>query len=484
MILFEGKEIVVHRNEYHEDYIVITFCPAGISQHAISGFFAETPLNKSKIPAIGVTMKRDYWFISEEENEWLPVIQREISGISKVIVVGCSMGGHAAIRLADSLNADVVLAMSPKWSLDRNECDHIEDRYEKENFRDAMLGMGLRQQEVKARIIVIYDPHNEVDSYHAAMIAKHVDRVSEAKLFHVGHGIVDFISGTNNTKKIINASLTCDIPRIVKVISDIKRSHPATIRLILEKYIEKKPLLCYRLLQTIRQRSDSYLAVVKDSKIAGRLSYHLRRRNHRDESYMVLKWLDSCTLPPAVGRKRDYMFRNQSRCNLLSFHGLMLVYDVKNKCLKGQHLIFPESGCIPVHITIDAGDLYLKLCFDGSEYFLVIRDGNVDLDKCYDRSSVFRLVESRSEAWMAHFNAGIDERGYVVASRLGFVVVFPGGDVWLDCKSDQTFESVVLIPAPETNGHTQIGQCHIQAGSQTVSTQLHSLLSAPAQQGG
>ncbi|NIE81804.1 hypothetical protein [Asaia sp. As-1742] len=453
MVIFEGHEIVVHRNEHSGKYVVVTFCPSGISQHATTGFFAEPPLNKAKIPAIGITSKQDFWFISSEEAEWLPLVQKEISNFEKVVVLGCSMGGHAAIRLADALNADVVLAMSPKWSLDRNECDHIDIKYEKENFRDAMLGMGLRRRGGRARIIIAYDPHDAVDSYHAATIVEHVDQVSEVKLFHIGHGIVDFISGTINTQKIVNASLTFDIPHIVSVISKIKRSHPHTIKKIFEKFTEKKPLLCFKLLKILRDRGIDYLPLIKDSTISGRLSYHLRREGRRDESYAVLQWLDAVTLPPAVKRERDYTFRNQSRCYLLSYHGLMLVYDIREKCLRGQRLIFPETGCVPVHITLQTEDLYLKLLFDDAEYFLVIQDGKIELDRYYDRASVLRLAESRAEEWMEQFNAEMDERGYVVASRLGFIVVFSEGDVWLDSKNDRTFESFVLIPAPDTDWH-------------------------------
>ena len=457
MIIFDGQEIVVHRNNHFGDYLVITFCPAGVSENSRSGFFAESPLNKLKIPSVGITAKYDYWFISDEESEWLPLVQEIAAEYKKVIVIGCSMGAHAAIRLSAALRANIVLALSPKWSLDRNECSHIDDRYTESNFRDSMRGMGLREHHTHGKIFLLYDPLDNIDAYHSQKIKENIKSTIEIRLFHIGHGIIDFISGSSNMKKILDSSISENTYEIIKTICEIKRKHPRTVGFMLECFCERKPLLSYRAFEKVKaDKSHKYASVMKESRIAGRLPYFLRRAGYRDESYSVIEALDSAVLPGSVRRERDYTPpRGNKEYHLLSYHGFSLVYDIRAQCLRGQCIAFPDSGCVPVSVFPDSENIYLKIKFDGREYYLITDENGVSVSPDYNKDSVFRLVESRAQEWFAHFNATTDERGYAIASRHGLVIMFPDGTVGLNCRNDHKFESFVLLPAPVNQSSTQ-----------------------------
>lgn len=449
MIIFEGNEIVVHSNNHSGNTIVITFCPSGISEHAKTGFFAEIPLENLKVPAIGITALQDFWFLSEEEAEWLPLVQEIITKFEKVILIGCSMGAHAAIRLSEPLRADIVLAMSPKWSLDRSECEFIADRYVETNFRESMRGMGLRSASGSAKIFTLFDPNEEVDAYHARMISIHIDRIHEIKLFHVGHGIVDFISGTDNMLKILRECEVGNVGDIVQTISKIKRRHPNTLGLLIELFCEKKPLLLFFVIRKVFiEDNKSYISLFKKTKHLGRLNYFLKRKGCVEEARNIITMMEKQNLPSVFERTR----LNQSggsQFNLVSFHGYILAYNIEESCLCGDDIVFPKNFCLPVLVNLNDQDAYLKINFDGASYF-VCSDGNSTILKKYlDKTVALRIAETRATKWFSQVNANKEDRGYVVAGQKGLGVMFEDGRVWLDCKTDHDFESFVLLPVPD-----------------------------------
>lgn len=107
-VIFEGDDLVVHEIAGDSDYAVITFEPAEQCQHATSNFFAEKPLRFNNVKSIGVTAKYSKWYIFNEVDDVITIINNKLHGINNRIVFGYSMGGHPALNWSRRIGAKTV----------------------------------------------------------------------------------------------------------------------------------------------------------------------------------------------------------------------------------------------------------------------------------------------------------------------------------------------------------------------------------------
>jgi hypothetical protein len=80
------------------------------------------------------------------------------------------MGGYAAVRFADAVGADGVLALSPQWSINPSRA-RWENRWPDDSPRIRWIEAIDGSVQCQAKPILIYDPHLPLDGRHAANIA-------------------------------------------------------------------------------------------------------------------------------------------------------------------------------------------------------------------------------------------------------------------------------------------------------------------------
>lgn len=190
--LFRSDNVLV-RSVPAEDVSrwVVTFDNYGIGQGFDRLGFGEAFLRKVGVSAIHVMGCREDWYQYPEMAEAMAVVRGATAGAHRVMTYGSSMGGYAAIRFADAVGADAVLALSPQYSIDplkvpfetrwRQEAERIEWRPE----IDGAINCACAP-------IIVFDPLG-VDGRHVDLIAAET-AVQRFPLRYSGHPSTTFLS--------------------------------------------------------------------------------------------------------------------------------------------------------------------------------------------------------------------------------------------------------------------------------------------------
>ncbi len=139
------------------------------------------------------------------------------SKASKVILVGNSMGGYAAILLGILLDADIVHAFSPQTFIDRvNRFRYFDRRWRKQiqntyrladkKYFDLRPLIHARQEKLKCSINIFYSHDHRLDRIHASRLSS-LRNVELHTFGSGGHGLVKRLRDTGELNKIINDSL-------------------------------------------------------------------------------------------------------------------------------------------------------------------------------------------------------------------------------------------------------------------------------------
>ncbi|MCJ2182644.1 hypothetical protein MTR62_08060 [Novosphingobium sp. 1949] len=435
MIVFEGCEIVIHHQHKTNDLVVVSFAPGGVTHEALTTFWGMGLFDKIEISAIGVTTKVDNWFISPDEDAFVAKIEELITPYETVVLMGCSMGAHTAIRLSRRLRARATLALAPKFSLDETEFPQIERRYVDTYFREDMRGMGLRREDAAGMVFIAYDPLYEADKQHALRILDEMPNAIPAPTFYTEHGIADHLSGNDNMRRITMAMAHGLQADVLATLLDVRRRHWRTVQRIIDTRMERKPVLCARLLNNALRRQGKYENLRHWDRRFGRLYYHLRRAGRGDLAPQIIN-LKLGDTPLDPGSSRQY---------LMSFHGGLLCYDTLAKTMCMAQQIQPEAHQHPIFVRLQGEDVHLQTEIDGKAFFLSIDTGRVRLTDTIADHAPVKLVESRAREWIFSYNRPRVERGHVAISAYGYVMPTEDGNVIFTSRNDLVFESFVLI---------------------------------------
>lgn len=143
--------------------IAITFTSS--ANRALEGLgFGGKFLLDNKIDVIAVKCSSDDWYqsIPDESFELIERIVRH-KEYSKVVSYGASMGGYAAILFSERLKCDVVLALSPQYSIVESFDKRWESHARKILWRHKVSREAIRQS---CQYVIIYDEH-DLDKGHA-----------------------------------------------------------------------------------------------------------------------------------------------------------------------------------------------------------------------------------------------------------------------------------------------------------------------------
>ena len=120
----------------------------------------------------------------------LAAVRGTIADGAVVLAYGSSMGGYAAIRFADRVGAQRVLALSPQYSVDPRVVP--QDR----RWRSAQRRIRFRPElngpiGCAAEVTIVYDPCS-LDGHHVERIARDV-AVRRVRIRHAGHPVGTFL---------------------------------------------------------------------------------------------------------------------------------------------------------------------------------------------------------------------------------------------------------------------------------------------------
>lgn len=99
MIIFNGKDICVHYNEGHTDFLLITFMGIGHETAWENQYFAKPFVENQNISCLGIVSKERNWYVTDEIQNVFAIIDAVRATYKKIITIGLSAGGVCCIKI-------------------------------------------------------------------------------------------------------------------------------------------------------------------------------------------------------------------------------------------------------------------------------------------------------------------------------------------------------------------------------------------------
>lgn len=184
---------------------IITFDSYGTGDGFDRPGFGEAFLKEAGVSAIHVMGRREECYQYPEMFEAMEAVRKVVAGADRVMTYGSSMGGYAALRFADAVGANAVLAISPPYTADPKRV-----LFEKRWLQDAHRVVWLPEidgQPIRcaARPLIIHDAIGE-DAEHARLIGEEVE-ADFVRLPYVGHPATTYLGEVGLLAPIVFAML-------------------------------------------------------------------------------------------------------------------------------------------------------------------------------------------------------------------------------------------------------------------------------------
>jgi hypothetical protein len=224
-MIYDDEEIRVLWAPHRSHCVLITFGDLVTANPAYGHtFFAETPLHKLQISAVGIVAKSGNWYPMRSMQRVVKIVDDFIDEYETRITYGGSMGGYGAIKYSRLFDATHVLALCPQWSIDNGECKGVDAGYGN-YFVPEMAGMGIRESDVSGNVFLFADALDKRDMFHRQMIMENYADSYFVNVPLVGHNVTTVIAGTVNLQELIDACVAKDVAAMRKISRRARRSH-------------------------------------------------------------------------------------------------------------------------------------------------------------------------------------------------------------------------------------------------------------------
>ena len=356
MVIYEGKDIVLHYIEGDTDYIVITFADT-FPHIAHERFYAQSVMEKKKISAIGFASKLESWYHSPEMEVANKLCNDITQKYKKRILIGASKGSYGALKHSVNLNADAVFVMGPRFYINPTEGQAIISLFhEYIEFIKTMAGVSIDKEEIGGKVYVDYDPYDLKDRYQYECIKRVYPSTITLYSYFTGHIVAGSLSGTENFSRIIEALASGNTNKVLQVVSHVRRHHINNFLKIFElpQAYTRHPLLMYRILISEKFKKIPYYERIFDSEnLILRVCHHLISKNYKSEATSLFNfYIKNYTIPKRFDLKGESFTISNivSLPYLLSAHGHYLCYNASSKNLVNCHFFNGNIADIPLRI--------------------------------------------------------------------------------------------------------------------------------------
>ncbi|QDH24910.1 hypothetical protein D5366_06425 [Neokomagataea tanensis] len=210
-ILYDDEylRVIFLEQQNDSEELIITFGDMLLEAEGYC-FFADQPLRKLKLPAIGFVAKEAHWYQRSSMLAAYKVLMPILGRFSRRILYGGSMGGYAAIKFSKLFAATHVVALCPQWSIDPAEWPGERAGWEG-NFRDYMQGMSIKAGDVSGDIYVFADKFDDKDYRHFLKIKNSIEHVNFVNVPFVGHHVTGVFAGTSKLQELFYACVHNDM---------------------------------------------------------------------------------------------------------------------------------------------------------------------------------------------------------------------------------------------------------------------------------
>jgi len=254
---------------------VITFDHHSIGEGFDRFGFGEEFLLANGISAVHVLGRGNDWYQYDDIFDAMATVRTATAGARRRITYGSSMGGYAAIRLADAVAATGVLALSPQWSINPKR-SRWENRWPQDSHRIRWIDAIDGNLRCRARPVLVYNPHIALDLQHVARISAETLSIL-VPVPYSRHPVSTFLGEVSLLRPLLEAVLhdRCD----PKAIKDEIRARRSTSSVYLGALAERQPTVRPRMALSLARaahaaRPDNPLGMLSLARILTRTGNH------------------------------------------------------------------------------------------------------------------------------------------------------------------------------------------------------------------
>lgn len=274
--IYMSDNICIKSNTFDKNQpVFITFDHHSIGEGFEREGFAERYFIEKGISAIHVLGRGNDWYQYHEIFDALKTICAATANASRIITYGSSMGGYAAIRFADAVMANAVLALSPQWTVDPKLVPW-ENRWLQDAHRIRWLESLRGPVRCGIRPIVVYDPHLTLDRRHAEHIAADTPSTLVSAPYG-GHPVTTFLGEVGILQEMIADLLhdRFDPAAITQAIRSRRASSSIYLGGLAERQPATRPRTAIALARTAKLvRPDSPLAMLSLARTLTKTDNH------------------------------------------------------------------------------------------------------------------------------------------------------------------------------------------------------------------
>ena len=194
------------------DVLLVSFDNLGtVGEYAPPQPWMQGRAAKGGLSVLGIMASRRDWYRNEDTSHLIIRLRDAglFKGFRRVVFIGASMGGFAALAYAPLVPGAIVLAFSPQTSL-APAIVPFEKRYkyaarkwdwETPTFRDAAEGIATLSE-----VYLVYDPFVPEDKAHARRVVG--PQVRHLHMDHMGHRAIRTIKKTGTLQSLIETVAT------------------------------------------------------------------------------------------------------------------------------------------------------------------------------------------------------------------------------------------------------------------------------------
>jgi pimeloyl-ACP methyl ester carboxylesterase len=377
MVIYEGEELIVHYNQGTSRDLLVTFAPAYREHVAETYYFARSAVEQRAYNCIGITTKVRAYYVTPEMDEVYRLVEQHARRARRIIVMGHSMGGWAALKFSGRLKADRVICFAPTYSLDPDDLDLQSELHRKILVRNMAQhkvvarpghkNMGIKPEDVSGGITVIYDPNDGIDDYNVDMLKRRLPPFQVLPFANLGHDLASGFDHSDIMVQVVEAVEADDLPRVRRILLGVQRVAGHFIQHTIERAAWKHPLLCYRALWSLRVRQHKDYDKLVTAPINGVVIYALFQRGWRSEAYkhFLLMMEKIHGVRTDVPKNFEHMpvpqLLEAYPCLLLSPHGQVLVFDSINKHVRFETTFYTGRSLPPVMVRTRNGRTQLTV---------------------------------------------------------------------------------------------------------------------------
>ena len=225
--LFRSADFLVKHAHRHATICVVTFDSYADDRSLERDAFAQEFLTARGLSAIHVVNSANRWYQERALEQVLAVLRPTLEAYNRIILYGSSMGGYAALRFADRLCADLVIAISPQYTVAPRQAP-FDPRWKTAARRFRWRRDLLVPLSPGPASVVIYDPANTLDRRHVDLVAR--DRpIVRVPILYSGHPAGTYLAEGGLIVSLIMGLIRgdADIAGIVTAARRARRQTPA-----------------------------------------------------------------------------------------------------------------------------------------------------------------------------------------------------------------------------------------------------------------